>query len=411
MKILIIGHVWPEPQSSAAGTRMMQLIQVLIAHNYSVHFVSTAMRGKFSSELENLSVQTHTIQLNDSSFDAFAKLLSPQVVLYDRFMMEEQFGWRIADHCPDALQILDTEDLHGLRAARVEAHKKNQPFTEEFLVNDTAKREMASIYRCDLSLIISEFEMELLQDFYGVPKNLLFYLPFMVNKISETTLKSWKSYGRRTDFMTIGNFKHLPNYDGVLYLKKTIWPLVRKELPQAQLHVYGAYPSGKVEQLHNPNDGFLIHGRVEDASLVMESARVCLAALRIGAGLKGKLIEAMQCGTPCVTTTTGGEGIAGNFDFNGAITDDPQHFAEAAVTLYRNKENWQKAQKNGLKLINNRFLTAFWSVKFLEKLEALTGSLKEHRLTNFTGAMLTHQSLRSTKFMSKWIEEKGKNKR
>lgn len=98
--------------------------------------------------------------------------------------------------------------------------------------------------------------MELLQDFFGVPKNLLVYLPFMVEKIGETETTNWKSFEERTDFMTIGNFKHLPNYDGVLYLKEEIWPIIRQQLPQAKLHIYGAYPTIKVEQLHTERMDF-----------------------------------------------------------------------------------------------------------------------------------------------------------
>lgn len=408
MKVLIIGHVWPEPRSSAAGSRMMQLIQVFVMQGYQVHFASTAQRGVYASDLEALVVQTHTIKLNDNSFDAFAEALNPQIVVYDRFMIEEQFGWRIAENCPNALRILDTEDLHGLRNARTEAHKKKQPFTNDFLINDTAKREVASIYRCDLSLIISEFEMELLQNFFGVPKNLLVYLPFMVEKIGEAETTNWKSFEERTDFMTIGNFKHLPNYDGVLYLKEEIWPLIRQQLPQARLHIYGAYITAKVEQLHNENEGFLINGHAESSWKVTENAKICLAALRIGAGLKGKILEAMQCGTPCVTTSIGAEGLNGNLNFNGSIADDPENFSAAAIKLYTDKEKWLKAQKNGSFLINNHFLKESWLIALTEIINETVLHLKDHRLQNFTGAMLKHQSLQATKFMSKWIEEKNK---
>ncbi len=408
MKVLIIGHVWPEPNSSAAGSRMMQLVDVFLRRGYAVHFACTAQRGINASDLRSMSVQTHDIKLNDSSFDAFAEALNPQIVVYDRFMIEEQFGWRIAKNCPYALRILDTEDLHGLRNARAEVLKKKQPFTEDFLVNDTAKREIASMYRCDLSLIISEFEMELLQNFFGVPKNLLVYLPFMVEKIGESETTSWKPFEERTDFMTIGNFKHLPNYDAVLYLKEEIWPLIRKQLPQARLRIYGAYSTIKIEQLHNEKEGFLICGHVASSWEATENAKICLAALRIGAGLKGKILEAMQCGTPCVTTSIGAEGLNGDLDFNGNIEDDSEKFAAAAIELYTNKEKWLNAQQSGSIIINNRFIKENWSKALIEVVENTISNLNKHRLQNFTGAMLKHQSLQATKFMSKWIEEKNK---
>ena len=88
--------------------------------------------------------------------------LNPDVVLFDRFMIEEQFGWRVTEQCPNAVKLLDTEDLHCLRKGRHQAFKDKQPFTDDYLFNDFAKREIASILRCDVTLMISEFEMELL---------------------------------------------------------------------------------------------------------------------------------------------------------------------------------------------------------------------------------------------------------
>ena len=408
MKVLIIGQVWPEPTSSAAGSRMMQLIELFQSENWQVHFASSSVKGEAAADFEILGIEEHSIALNDSSFDAFAKALQPDIIMFDRFMVEEQFGWRIAENCPDALRILDTEDLHGLRKGREAAHKQNVSFTEEFLLNDYAKREIASIYRCDLTLIISEVEMNYLKEFFHVPEELLLYLPFMVEKLTETAKNRWKTYENRQDFMTIGNFRHEPNWQSVRYLKEIIWTKIKSELPHAQLKIYGSYPAQKVTQLHNPKEGFLIMGKAENAFEVIGDSRVLLAALKTGAGLKGKLLEAMQCGTPAVTTTIGAEGMTGNFPFNGGVTDDPDLFAEHAVNLYRDKEKWQKAQQNGIEIINTRFLKDYWFPIAKDRFTEVLGNLQKHRLHNFTGAMLQHQSLQATKFMSKWIEEKNK---
>ena len=87
-------------------------------------------------------------------------------------------------------------------------------------MNDLAKREIASIYRCDLSLIISRYELKLLKSTFKIPKSILKYVPFLVHEIDLSTLKSYPSYTERSHFMTIGNFKHKPNLNSVLYLKK-----------------------------------------------------------------------------------------------------------------------------------------------------------------------------------------------
>ena len=410
MTVLILGCVWPEPRSSAAGSRMMQLINCFKIMGCTIHFASAATRGIHAVALDDLDIQTYTIKINDSGFDAFAKAIAPQIVLFDRFMVEEQLGWRIRENCPDALCILDTEDLHGLRKARENALRSNHAFTNADLYNDTAKREIASIYRCDLSFIISEAEIDLLKKVFGVPERLLFYLPFMVNKISPIALENYKKFEQRSGFMCIGNFKHLPNLDAVRYLKNEIWSLIRAQLPGAQLHCYGAYPTQEVMNFHNEASGFLVHGYIENAVEVMQDARICLAPLRMGAGLKGKILESMQYGTPCVTTSVGAEGMYGDVLPNDAIVDDPQLFAQAAVRLYQDKQRWLTAQQQGREVVNSRFEKIKWESIFNEKINAALKDLKNNRLNNFTGAMLWHQSVQATKYMSRWIEEKNKSR-
>ena len=160
-QLLIIGAVWPEPNSTAAGTRMLQLIRLFLAAQYRITFASASAESSHRFPLEDLEVTLQNIELNHTSFDVFVEKLKPDTVLFDRFVMEEQFGWRVAKKCPEALRILDTEDLHCLRSARQQAVKAQKTFELTDLHSDIAFREIASIYRCDRSLMISPFEMEL----------------------------------------------------------------------------------------------------------------------------------------------------------------------------------------------------------------------------------------------------------
>lgn len=408
-RVLILGFVWPEPNSSAAGGRMVQLISIFKEQGFEVTFASSASDSEYMIDLESLGVNKKSIALNCSSFDIFVKELNPSIVLFDRFMMEEQYGWRVAENCPDAMRLLDTEDLHCLRLARQKAFKENRPFsTDDLLVEDVAKREIASILRCDISLMIAEYEMELLQTVFKIDSNLLYYLPLLLEPVEESTIQNLPSYEERNNFVFIGNFLHEPNWNAVQYLKETIWPLIRKQMPEAVLQIYGAYPSQKVLQLNQHKQGFHIMGRADDAQEVVRNARVVLAPLRFGAGIKGKLIEAMQCGTPSVTTTIGAESMCGDLPWNGFIADDAQGFVDKAVGLYQEKTIWLKAQENGFEIIEKRYLKSLFENDFVKYILEIQTHLKQHRLHNFTGAMLQHHILTSTKYMSRWIEEKNK---
>jgi glycosyltransferase involved in cell wall biosynthesis len=409
-KLLIIGFVWPEPNSSAAGGRMVQLISIFKQNGFEITFASPALDSDYMVDLSDYEVTKKSIELNNSSFDDFILDLNPDVVLFDRFMIEEQFGWRVSQNCPKAIRLLDTEDLHCLRTARQKAFKEKRIFElNDLLAEEVAKREIASILRCDLSFIISEFEMKVLNDLFKIDSALLHYLPFLVDEMEEQDLLKLPSFEDRKSFVFIGNFLHEPNWNTVQYLNETIWPLIKKQFPEAVLEVFGAYPSQKVLQLHQPKNGFFIMGRAADANEVVKQARVVLAPIRFGAGLKGKLLEAMQCGTPSVTSTIGSEAMDNNLDWNGFIEDDPASFAKKAIELYQNKNLWEQSQKNGVTIINACYLKSKFSQALIDSVNSLVSDSVSHRLHNFMGSLLQHHTLKSTMYMSKWIEAKNKN--
>lgn len=405
--LLVIGHTLPEPSTTAAGRRMMQLLDLFIEQAYTISFATTAGASEKAEDLSNYGITSESIELNDSSFDVFVSELNPAIVLFDRFITEEQFGWRVAEHCPRALRILDTEDLHFLRKARQLAVKDKMLVQEANLHSETAKREIASIFRCDFSLIISEVEKELLEKAFKVPKQLLHYLPFLVPPISEEDCKQLPKFGERAHFIAVGNLLHAPNVDSVKQLKKHIWPKIRKQLPQAQLLVYGAYAPQQILELHNETQGFLIMGWAPDIADVFRTARVCLAPLRFGAGLKGKLLDAMRYGIPSITTTIGAEGMCEALFFPGCIQDDNEKFIANAIQLYNDEDRWNDFQKQGFSIVEKRFLKSSFSEAFSKRLEDLFQNIDSHRKTNFVGQMLLHHSNQASKYMGKWIEEKN----
>ena len=424
--LLIIGYVWPEPKSSAAGSRMLELIHLFIADSWNVVFASAAALSEHRADLLSLGVQEKSIELNNSSFNVFLAQLNPNAVLFDRFFTEEQFAWRVEQVCPHALRLLDTEDLHSLRYARQQLLKQTQATAgneterqsiDPVLANsaelyaqmansDMAQREMAAIFRCDLTLIISQAEINLLNDFFAVPTALLFYCPFL--QLHRPDASALSLYSARQHFISIGNFRHEPNWDAVLYLKHAIWPLIRAQLPQAELHVYGAYPPPKATQLHNAKQGFLVKGWASDAKEVMQAARVCLAPLRFGAGIKGKLMDAMQSGTPSITTSIGAEAMSGGLPWGGFVENAAQSIAMAAVKLYGDEALWQQSQWQGLQILDKHFLQENYTSQLIMRIESLQRNLCGERQKNFIGKMLRHHLHKSTQYMSQWIEEKNK---
>lgn len=405
--LVVIGLHWPEPESTAAGLRMLQLLKLFQSYGYAITYLSSGAETPHSFALSSIGVSCQRIAVNDAQFDTLISTLKPQVVLFDRFVAEEQFGWRVRAAVPEALTVLDTEDLHCLRKVRQQLKGDFSLLIDQLKASDTAKREIASIYRCDLSLIISEFEMDVLKTHFQIPETLLYYLPFLV-EASDIQTQALPAYDARQHFMTVGNFKHAPNYDAVLYLKESLWPSIRAQNPKAELHIYGAYTPEKVKQLHHAKSGFIIKGYAEDIDRTMQQYKVCLAALRFGAGLKGKLLKAMQNGLPCVMTALGAEGMFGDIAPNGFVADSSDDFITKATQLYTSEALWTTSQAQGFDVLQQRFDLSVFSPLFQDRLQALLGDLQAHRLTNFVGLILQHHQHQSTMYMSKWIAAKNK---
>lgn len=403
--VLFIGLVWPEPQSSAAGTRILQLVRMFQSVGNEVVFASAAAKSPYSHPFSLEGVREECIQLNDSSFDRFVQSLQPSIIVFDRFVTEEQYGWRIRENRPAALTILDTEDLHFLRRARQEAVKRDAAIN---YYNDTTTREIAAILRCDLSLIISKNEMDLLSETFRLPEELLYYLPFLESTIEESTKDTWLPFEQRKDFVFIGNFLHEPNWHTVRVLKTEVWPKIKVHLPEAELHIYGAYASEKVYQLHQPKDSFLIKGRAADARKTVETYRVLIAPILFGAGVKGKFIDAMQAGTPSITTSVGAESMSVDGEWNGFVEDDLDDFIDKAAILYRTPASWYKAQERGIKILNGTSNKEQFEAPFLTRITELKDRLEAHRRRNFIGQILQGQQHNASKYMSLWIEEKSK---
>ena len=410
-KLLVIGHVWPEPTATAAGQRMFHLLHFFRASGYQIIFGCASVKTIYSEDLKQMDIHEVAIRLNDSGFDDFIRELQPDIVMFDRFITEEQFGWRIAEMIPESLRILNTEDLHSLRYVRRESLENQSEFRlKDWLNADITKRELASIFRSDISLIISSYEMDVLKKEVNVSDEQLFHLPLFYGKELHPEKDPLPDYSDRSDFIFIGNGKHKPNIDAIKWLHDSIWPEIRKELPSVSLHIYGAYLPGKILELNSTEDGFLVHGHIENSRTVLKKSRVNLVPLRYGAGLKGKLVEAMNCGTPSAATEIAREGLRPLGMNLSTGQSDSSLFIEEAIELYRDQSKWLERRASDKQVLERYFNRNQFEAQLERRISEISMDLEGHRQRNYLGSILLHHTAASTKYMSKWIEAKNKLK-
>jgi glycosyltransferase involved in cell wall biosynthesis len=436
--VLFLSNLHPEPNASAAGVRTAFLLEKLAtsAGITSVHYACGSSASKATADtntiLERMGVHFHVLPPNRSDlakgfFQKFATTTNMLVIL-DRFYAEEMYSFHIHKHCPQAVTVLDMQDMHSLRHARqhvIQTRDKLQaqsldhlPLTERPSIDDSRLlRELASIYRSDLTIACSPAEMDLLRDHYQVPPEKLHVAPLFGSSNSSSAAKMSlvpNNSSKRRDFVFVGGFRHDPNVDAVRQLKR-LWPLIRAKLQDSNVcvHIYGAYcPNQLQQQLHDPEQGFLVHGYHPSLSDILIYKRVMLAPLRFGAGIKGKIVDAWRHGLPVVTTPIGSEGmLLDGDDWGGRVAMNDDDFVNAAIDLYQNTDHWNMAQKQATVLLSQLYDDASqWDELAIRLLQALENR-QERRSKDFTRAILWLQSSRSTEFFSKYIEYKEQHER
>ena len=410
---------WPNPSATAAGWRVMQLISFFREENFQVHFAA-AQTVEPVNVFDHLSrFQSHQITLNDDSFDMLITELSPEYVIFDRFMTEEQYGWRVRACCPEAVTILDTEDCHFLRSARADYVRANPVCFEaveccdEDLYSSLAIRELASIWRCDLSLIISQYEYDLLTQTFSVPEGILHYLPLVIDNSSNPSLKksedsNLKTWKQRRDFLWIGNRQHNPNDDSLKFLLRQLWPAIHDKLPDAELHIVGPNGTPAQNQLIKNIKSVIDFGWVDDLNSLSSCHRVNLAPLRFGAGLKGKVLQSLGTGLPTVSSTIAAEGLFIDDLTQLRPAKNESEFIAKSVSLYTNAAHWKTAQINGIQHVEQNFSKAQVFTDFKPRISSIKHQLKRHRQAHFMGQILQYQSLNASKYMGRWLTLKGK---
>jgi O-antigen biosynthesis protein len=396
---LFFVYVWPEPTSSAAGVRTRALIAALLERGWKVEVASPSKENHFSRELNALGVATLTCDPNASppTDAALASLSPPSVVVYDRFVMEEQLGWRARAFWPNAFHVVDTQDLHSVRRARERLAKSGaaaelgaEELGEDFL------RELSSLHRADAALVVSSWEKHFLET-RGFPSDKLCHLAFPAAVDANIP-----DFHARSGFCFLGNFRHPPNLDSVRWLTLELWPRLKQRLPKAELHLYGAYPPAEVSRFQG-KEGIFAHGPVADHRAALRSHRALLAPLRFGAGIKGKVLEAWATGTPVLGTALTFEGMGAE----GLVMKQAADFPVAGLALHEEEGLWRQHQSTGLTTVRQHYDPTLLADRFLAFLEGGLLSLPQMRERNLTGKMLLLHQANSTKYFSRWIEAKN----
>jgi len=233
----------------------------------------------------------------------------------------------------NAKWIYDTVDLHHIRMLR-EAQLIKDNSSQLTVANDMKELEIVLAQEADLSITVTDVEKQTLESYDA--KNVAIIPNIHIPK----TLKNFKSFSERSGLVFIGGYKHVPNVDAALWLVHEIMPIVWQSMPDVSLHLLGSNPPEEVLQLAGKR--VIIPGYIRDVSSYFLDSKVFIAPLRYGAGMKGKIGQALEYYLPIVSTSIGAEGMGLKNEKSALIADETDDFAAKIVRLYNDQDLWER---------------------------------------------------------------------
>ncbi|HEY0333557.1 MAG TPA: glycosyltransferase [Stenotrophomonas sp.] len=348
-QILILDEAVPQPDRDSGSLRQFNLIRLLVEAGVHVVFVPTrrAHGDRHTGALQQLGVEVW--------YAPYLQTLSDWLRVHgDRFQVAMMVRHHVAHEClpllrrfaPQARTVFDTVDLHYLRERRGAELADDDMLLRA--ARRTRERELAVMDATDVTLLVSVAEREQLRvDAPAIHSELLSNLHEVA-----TSLVPWQA---RHDLVFVGGFRHPPNADAVQWFLREVFPLVRRGLPQVHFHAVGSDVPDDLQALAATLEGVTLHGHVPDLSPYMEGARISVAPLRYGAGVKGKVNLSMAHGQPVVATACAVEGMHLREGQDVLVADDAPGFAEAIVRLYQDEALWTQLSENGRRNVAEHF--------------------------------------------------------
>lgn len=358
-RILIIDWKPPTPDLDSGSYRLSLIIELLLEQGRKVDFIGDreAEHPRYAVALKARGITTVIGQ--SAAIEHLAAYGHRYATIWiSRPEVAETYLAPVRAHSPQALVIYDTVDLHWLRFER------GEPFTTDPIAGrQRAQRyrqiELANARAADRVIAITEDEQSRLLE--EEPALDVRVMP-NIHPVAEHAA----GFESRRNLFFIGGFQHEPNVDAMHYFVEAILPLVRRQLPDIKLQIVGSHMTDSIRALQSADIDAV--GYVTDVEPCFAKARVFVAPLRHGAGMKGKIGHSLSQGLPVVTTRIGAEGIGLRDGIEALIADDPDEFANAVVRLYQDEALWSKLATAGLNLMRSRYSKEVLALRLSELL-------------------------------------------
>lgn len=342
--VLIVDATLPTYDEDSGSLRLYTLMKIMVSMGYKVTFFPDNLDSNFKYRyaLESLGVEVF-----HGSY-VFADVLADHHFDY-AIVCRVDIGQRYLSFLrlvsPQTKIFYDTVDIHYVREQRQAEIEHNLALTRH--AQETRRKELANCITADCTLTVTDDDGQHLRQ--ELPNLDYFVLP----NVHEQPPESKNGFAARDGLVFIGNYNHQPNEDAVYFFVEQVLPKIHAQLPDVKLYLLGSNMKPAMREL--ASEYIKVIGWVDQVPPAFELRRVFVSYLRYGAGMKGKLGQALSLGLPVVSTLIGAEGMGLVDGETALIADDPDSFATAVCRLYRDEALWDKLSAQGRDYIEEHY--------------------------------------------------------
>lgn len=347
-RVLFIDHQFPFVDLDAGSYAAFQEIRLLQHLGGKVTFLprNLAWMDRHTVALQRIGVEC----LYAPFVRNFLEYLRVHAAEYDivvvcRYSVAQQVLPLVRASAPGTKIAFNLADLHFLREFREAAART--PGYSFGKADETRRTELATIMQSDVTFSYSDVEIAVIRSLVHESTKLA-RMPWVVECRERFT-----RYQDTRDIMFLGSFSHPPNVQAAKFFARSVMPLLRQTLPEVRLNIVGSGARVTVPGL--VSDSVRVLGYVPNLAEHIIAARVFVAPLLAGAGLKGKVLDAIAHGTPCVLSPVAAEGTGLTDGVDCLIANSHEEWADRVARLYTDEFLWTRIATNALALARTRY--------------------------------------------------------
>ena len=340
--VLIIDQCVPTPNEDSGSKDMDNILRGLLNQNFRPHLFALSNRGEIPEAYGYYEKGVHCIfGKENSSFRDFYKKFNSlySLIIVSRVNSYEEVDKILKEFSPDSKKIFYTVDLHHVRLESEFNRTKSLEVLKES--RSTKYSELQAIADCDKTVVLSDKEKNYLVNKHGIEPGKILVWPLIRSEFE--TLSSFKKSKDPKDIIFIGGFRHTPNTEAVKLLENEIVPITKdifkkNNVPFPGIKIYGSNPNEYINNLKNKD--IIYKGFIENEEDAFKNAKISLAPLPFGSGLKGKTLSSLIYRTPVVGSSFAFEGFQ-MLEKNTMVqsTLDAQEFAQKIFDTYISTDN------------------------------------------------------------------------